>query len=104
MRHRCTGAAVRRGEAPDCSPGVEHPRNGMDAVFVSLQHDTARLTLIINRAPAWALASRLVPVRSQHTPVIPIPATAAPARRWTTLSSAVATGESGQLLHADGVN
>jgi hypothetical protein len=41
----------------------------MDAAFVLFQHDATRLVSIIRRAPPRALASRLLPVRSQRTPV-----------------------------------
>jgi len=41
----------------------------MDAAFMSLQHDAVWLKVIVGGLPAQALASLLVPVRSQATPV-----------------------------------
>jgi len=80
------GPAPDPGSSPLRQPltGTWHPHrrpvHSMDAALMSFQHAAIWLKLIIGSAPAPALDSHVVPVRSQSTPVTAEPPPAAPAR------------------------
>ena len=69
----------------------------MDAALMLFQHDAIWLKLIIGDAPARALDSQLVPVRSQSTPVTAEPPTRCPARTAAQAHLAGPAAPSGHL-------